>query len=353
MASMFFYKGATMRLSEKREHLPIWGDVIPGNTGKSKYDVMTVDKTMDPIEALMQYPGIWDKSTPELGDLRGNDYMVWNEEIRDGYAQNTFSDVPLLIPYLVEGSDRCVILCPGGAYLTKSVESEGEEVAAFLNEAGISAFVLWYRSHPYRAPYMYLDCQRAIRYVRYHAADFGIDPQKIAVAGFSAGGNLCGVEALCFRNAPVEAEGYIPDAVDAVDGNPNALGLIYPAVTFSDDKIVAVVAGPDIYNDREKRDAFAARYDLRTHVREGDAPAFLCACMDDMVVAPGRLLELAAVYHEKGVPCEVHLFPYGGHGFGACEEHPVPDYIPVPPADYTACRQWRELFVHWLRHVFA
>lgn len=198
-----------MRLSENREHLPIWGDAIPGNTGKSKYDVMHVDKTMSPMDALMKYPGIWDKSTDELGDLQGNDYMVWDEEIRDGYAEETFSDVPVLIPYLVEGSDRCVILCPGGAYLTKSVDSEGEEVAAFL-----------------------------------------------------------------------------------------------------------------------------------------------CACMDDMVVAPERLIELAAAYKEKGVPCEVHLFPYGGHGFGACQEHPVPDYIPVPPADYTACRQWKTLFVHWLRHVF-
>ena len=341
-----------MRLSETREHLPIWGDSIPGNTGLPKTDVMRVDRAMDPMEALMKYPGVWDKSSDELGDLRGNDFMVWNEEIRDGYAKETYSDVPLLIPYLAEGSDRCVILCPGGAYLTKSLDSEGEEVAAFLNEAGVSAFVLWYRSYPYRAPWMYLDCQRAVRYVRRHAARFGVDPHKIAVAGFSAGGNLCGVEALCLRDEPVTAEGYVPDEVDRESGEPDALALIYPAVSMSGDKITALLAGADVYNAPEKREAFAAEYDLRTHVRAGDAPAFLCACMDDLVVPAARLIELAEAYRAKDVSCEVHLFPYGDHGFGACLPHPLPEGVPVPPQDFTACRQWRELFVHWLKNVF-
>ena len=340
-----------MKLDQNRPHLPIWSDPahIPGNTGKSKSDLMNIDKTMTMEDVFTKYPGIWDKSTDELGDLRGNDFMVWNEEMRDGYAQETYSDVPLLIPFLAEGSDRCVILCPGGAYLTKSMDSEGQEVAEFLNAAGISAFVLWYRSYPYHAPLMYLDCQRAVRYVRHHAAEYGIDPNKIALAGFSAGGNLAGVETLCFRDAPVEYEGYVPDEIDGVDGNPNALGLIYPAVSMHSDKITAVIAGREVYNDKEKCNAFASQYDLRTHVQTGDVPAFLCACIDDFVVPPARLTELAQAYMEKNVPCELHLFPYGGHGFGAC----IPRQMgPFPPGDYTACKQWRDLFINWLNGVF-
>jgi len=338
-----------MRLDGKPV-LPIWGEIIPGNTGKSKYDVMPVDKSLTMQDVFTKYPGIWDKSTPEIGDLRGNNFMVWDQEIQNGYAEETFSDVPILVPYIKEGSDRCVILCPGGAYLTKSMDSEGSEVAAVLNEAGISAFVLWYRSYPYTAPLMYLDCQRAVRYVRYHAAEYGIDPNKIAAAGFSAGGNLCGVHALCFGNQPVEIEGYEPDAIDAVDGRVNALGLIYPAVSMLDDKITAVIAGIDVYNDREKRNAFAAQYDLRTHVQPDSAPAFLCACVDDEVVPPPLLAELAVAYGKQKVPCELHLFPYGGHGFGACHYHPVG---PFPEPDYSAVKQWLALFTNWLNRLFA
>lgn len=335
---------------EGKTPLPIWGEQIPGNTGKSKYEVMNVDKTMTMMDVFTRYPGIWDKSSHELGDLRGNDFMVWNDEIANGYAEETFSDVPVLIPYLVEGSDRCVILCPGGAYLTKSMESEGSEVAAVLNAAGISAFVLWYRSYPYHAPLNYLDCQRAVRYVRYHAAEFGIHPEKIGAAGFSAGGNLCGVTAFCFRNEPVSWPGYTPDEIDAVDGSIKALGLVYPAVSMQDDKIVAVIGGVDVYNDPKKCREFADRYELATHVEAGDMPTFLCACMDDDVVPPLRLAELAAALREKQVSCELHLFPYGGHGFGSCIPHPVG---PFELPDLSACTQWLALFTNWLNHVFA
>ena len=87
-----------------------------------------------------------------------------------------------------------------------------------------------------------------------------------------------------------------------------------------------------------------------THVKNGDAPAFLCACMDDDVVPPLLLAELAVAYREAKVPCELHLFPYGGHGFGACIYHPIG---PFPEPDYSAVRQWPELFITWLKHVFA
>ena len=338
-----------MRL-EGKETLPIWGAFIPGNTGKSKLEEMHVDPDMTMEDVFTKYPGVWDKSTDTLGDLRGNDFLVWDEEMQRGYAQETYSDVPLLVPYPVAGSDRCVILCPGGAYLTKSMESEGAEVAEALNRAGISAFVLWYRSYPYRAPYMYLDCQRALRYVRYHAADFGLNARKIAVAGFSAGGNLCGVEAFCFRDAPVDEPGYVPDAIDAVSGVPDALGLIYPAISLTDDKAIALVAGREVWDDPAQRAAFGARYDLRTHVREGDAPVFLCACMDDAVLPPLMLAELAGACQKKGVSCELHLFPYGGHGFGSC----IPRQLgPFPPADFSACGQWLQLFSNWLNRVLG
>ncbi|MBQ9412520.1 MAG: alpha/beta hydrolase [Oscillospiraceae bacterium] len=340
-----------MKLDAKLTHLPIWGGSgIPGNTGASKSDVMHIDKTLTMEDVFFKYPGIWDKSTDKLGDLRGNDFMVWEQEIRDGYAEETYSDVPQLVCYPVQGSDRAMIICPGGAYLSKSMESEGDEVARFLNAAGISAFVLWYRTYPYRAPLMFLDAQRAVRFVRHHAGEYGIDPGKIGICGFSAGGNLAGVEAFCFRNEPVSFPGYTPDEVDAEDGTPNAVGLIYPAIHLQGDKIVAVMAGREVYEDPAKRDAFADKYDMRLNVRTGDAPVFLCAALDDPVVPPLHVLELTRKCREAGVSCETHLFAFGDHGFGACEPHPPVG--PFPQPDFSLTRQWRGLFTTWLNSVF-
>ena len=92
--------------------IPIWGETIPGNRPESKRDVMDWHEEYTQEDLFMKYPGIWDKSTPEIGDLSGNDTMVYRQEIQTGLAKETYEDVPFLIPYLKEGSDRCVIICP-------------------------------------------------------------------------------------------------------------------------------------------------------------------------------------------------------------------------------------------------
>ncbi|UZM98090.1 alpha/beta hydrolase [Lysinibacillus sp. MHQ-1] len=108
-----------------------------------------------------------------------------------GYEKTTYEDEPYLIPYAVANSDSAVIVIPGGGYSFKEMDggtTEGKEVAEALNKAGINAFVLHYRSNPYEWPIPQLDVQRAVRYLRYHANDYGIHPKQIGLIGFSAGG---------------------------------------------------------------------------------------------------------------------------------------------------------------------
>ena len=343
-----------MRFSaeKEKEMIKIWGDVIPGNTGESKRNRMNWDDSLSDRDMFVKYPGIWDKSTDEIGDMRGNDTMVYRQEIKDGYAKETYDDVPFLIPYLVPGSRKCVISCPGGAYLTKSIDNEGEQIAEFLNAAGISCFVLWYRSYPYRAPYMFLDLQRAIRYVRSHADEYEIDTDKIATVGFSAGGNLAGVQALITRDNPVEVQGYTPDEVDKTDGRPNAVGLIYPACSVANDKIQVVMADKETYNNKAAREKFAVDYEMATHVQEGDAPMFLLNAADDDVIDAYIMVDLAKSLREKKVPCELHVFPYGGHGFGGCLPQNIPDIPGLTPPDLTAVKQWKDLFINWIEGTF-
>lgn len=337
--------------NETRKEIPIWGDLIPGNSPKSKTDILHIHPEYTMQDIFTKYPGIWDKTSETLGDMSGNDTLVYRQEIEHGPAKMTYEDVPFLVPYLVPESDRCVLICPGGAYLTKSMESEGRDIAAFLNEAGINAFVLWYRSYPYHAPYMFLDCQRAVRYIRFHAQEYGINPNKIASVGFSAGGNLNGVEALVYRNRPVtdEVKDYVPDEIDRTDANVNALGLIYPCVTLNVDKAAAAIAGVEVYNDPVRRKAFADPLELRTHIQKGDMPMFLCNTWDDDVLNPEFLTELALEAHRKGVQIELHQFPFGGHGFGGCVDEQMPQFA----KDRSIVQQWKPLFANFINKVFA
>ncbi|WP_423216350.1 alpha/beta hydrolase [Streptococcus equinus] len=317
------------------EKLYIWGENIPGNSQKSKTDVLDIHKEYTEQDLAEKYPGIWDKSTSELGDLSGNDTTVFHHEIENGPAKMTYEDEPFLIPYLVEGSERCVIICPGGAYLIKGMTEE-KATAKALNQAGISAFILWYRTYPYYAPLMFLDCQRAIRYVRYHASDYGIDPEKIALIGFSAGGNLAFESYYWLRNRNLMPEDYSSDEVDKVDATVAGLAGVYPAISLVNDKIIAILAGRDTYDNPEKRDQFAKEYDIFSRVQKGDAPLFLCAAMDDAIVDSTHLLTLTKIAKEKDIPVELHLFPQGGHGLN----------------DEIILKQWKNLFITWLDRLF-
>lgn len=328
--------------------LYIWGENIPGNNRESKTNILDIHKEYTTQDLFEKYPGIWDKTTSKIDDMSGNDTMVYRQEIESGPAQLTYEDQPFLIPYLVEGSDKCVIICPGGAYLTKSMIEEGRDIASFLNQAGISAFVLWYRTYPYRAPIMFWDCQRSIRYVRYHAKKFGINPKKIALAGFSAGGNLVSVTNFILRNQEIPIDGYQADAIDGVDASVTGLAGIYPAIAIADDKIIAAIGGKEIYNNLEERQKLAKKYDVFSHVCKGDAPLFLCAAMDDEIVPAHHLLRLTQIANDKKIPVELHLFSDGGHGFGGCLGEQMPQFY----HDRTSVKQWKSLFITWLNRLF-
>jgi hypothetical protein len=262
------------------EKLKIWGENIPFNSPKSKLAEMDVHEEYTMQDIFEKHPGVFDTAKDFTEDMSGNDTMVYRDEIMSGKAKETFEDEPYLIPYIVKGSKKCVISCPGGAYLMKDTVNEGENVAAFLNEAGISCFVLWYRSYPYKSPVMFRDCQRAIRYVRYHAADYGIDPEDINIVGFSAGGNLVGTTVEIFRDTPVEAEGYQPDEIDKVSAKVHSLGLIYPALTFEYSKaLLQCVENRDLLRDEEEREKIAKHYTLKKSHSGRRRTTFLCNCI--------------------------------------------------------------------------
>jgi len=206
--------------------------------------------------------------------------------------------VPMLTVYTPpaeKNTGAAVLVCPGGGYNILAYDLEGTEVCQWLNSIGVTGVLLKYRvPRPDNEPRPIeplQDAQRSLRILRSHAAEWGIDPQRIGVLGFSAGGNLAARLSTNYNTS------HYPefDSVDTVDARPNFAILIYPAYLF--DKESAALIADDL------------------PVNAQTPPTFMTMAFDDRV-GPENVLRYALALKKVEVPTEVHLYPTGGHGFG-------------------------------------
>jgi len=255
-----------------------------------------------------------------------------------------------LTPFLAKAEGKpatAVIVCPGGSYCWHDMEVEGTEVAHWLQQNGISAFVLKYRVQgvlPYfthsrlfvrgnRHPDMITDLQRAIQFVREHAQEYHINPHRLGLMGFSAGGHLVMSAAEFFKTDFLGAHGI----KTSVSLRPDFVASIYPVVSFSHHDSHArsrrALLGEYRKFKRKMRDSLA----LEKHVPLDCPPVFLVNCQDDPVVKchNSELLDSALT-----VQCINHCYIQyrtGGHGFGASTTKGTAE-----------SRAWKEEFFQWL-----
>jgi acetyl esterase/lipase len=208
-----------------------------------------------------------------------------------------------------------VVVCPGGGYNILAWDLEGTEIAAWLNSIGVTAAVLKYRvprrdrALPHAAPLQ--DAQRALRHVRHHASDWGIDPTRIGILGFSAGGNLAVMAGVDWDRTTYPRI----DAKDDLSCRPDFMIPVYPAYLGDEDK-----AGP---------------LSPLVRVTGKTPPTFLVVTHDDKL----RGVNAALFYVElkkANVPAELHIFSRGGHGYGLRESE-------------DAVSQWPKHCEAWLR----
>ena len=313
------------------DKLKIWGKIIPYNTGKAKAPDMVIRRWPKWIAMIHWVKDVFGGRIAQ--DTRGMDTFTYLDEIKPGKVSANYDDIPTLTPFLSPGSDIAVIIAPGGGFCNQSRQNEGDHIAAFLNQNGISAFVLEYRMNPYRAPVCYLDMQRAIRYIRYHAKEYGISPDKIGAMGFSAGGYLTGASLFLLGNKAVEYPGYIPDEVDGENGQADFLGLIYPVVNFDyNQNMLALLAGNDFYDEAE-RPKLKERFSLTSRMTTSDVPQFLCYGTKDPIKGAG-------IYDKKlnalKIPHKTVCIENGGHGFA------------LENKKYSF---WGDEFVKWIREI--
>lgn len=227
---------------------------------------------------------------------------------------NTDEDCPAITPYLVEGNDRpAVIVCPGGGYGGRAPH-EGEPIAQWLNGLGISAFVMRYRVAPYQYPCALLDVQRAIRTVRYKADQFRIDPKRIGLLGFSAGGHLVSNAGTSYDSGNKQSE----DVIEQMSCRPDLLVLCYPVITLKEP--FTHIGSRNNLLGEDAEPATAEQLSSEANVTEDTPPTFLWHTSDDGAVPVENSLLFASALHKHNVLFDLHVYAKGRHGLGLAED---------------------------------
>ena len=243
-------------------------------------------------------------------------------------------DIPTLTPYWPpkqQATGAAIIICPGGGYEHLS-EREAGPVAERLNSMGIAAFVLKYRIGPrYHHPAPLQDAARAIRLVRAHAPEWKIDPERIGILGFSAGGHLASTLGTHFDAGKVDSS----DPIERVSSRPNVMILIYPVITMKD----ATHAGSRKYLlGPDPSPQLLSLLSNEEHVTKETPPSFLVHTMTDASVPVENSLAFVTALRKAGVPVEFHLYERGPHGFALGGEDPILTTWPDRLADWLRLR---------------
>jgi acetyl esterase/lipase len=223
--------------------------------------------------------------------------------------------VEVRLPARGNATGQAVVVCPGGGYGGLAYDWEGTDIAGWLNSRGIAAIILSYRlpsdgdvaHQKWLCPLV--DAQRAIRLTRAHASEWGVDPAKVGIMGFSAGGHLASTAGTHFDAGDPKAA----DPVDRLGSRPDFMILIYP--------VISMEAGTTHQGSRvnllgdHPTDELVRHYSNELQVTDQTPPTFLVHAGDDGTVPVQNSLLFYAALQAHHVPAELHVYPHGGHGF--------------------------------------
>ena len=376
------------KASDYEKHIDIWGEDVPGNCSDNKLSRMNIDMEAQSSVAAEFSEAIAAEDIVEAE--RVIDTMTYFTEIKPGYESDRFDDRPYLIPYPADGrsvslskvpskvefffkghkrrgistnnvstnkvsennsvsDDKdgninesisedeiagddgapAVIILPGGAYAYKSMDGsdfEAKDLALALNKAGISAFVLHYRSNPYEYPYPWLDLQRAVRHLRYYSDEYGINPDKISLIGCSAGGNLAGVYVNMRGWRHSFPENYLRDEIDLVGDEVASLALIYPVTTFEYNSSMLFALFPaEMVRDEYEREKLMWKVDFSNNFRSPEVPQFVCYGTGDRLVDCTGTEDY--VYEAEDMGIDIEEYPLEGADHSFRSENYIEGYI--------------------------
>ena len=275
---------------------------------------------------------VWKDKIP--GSIENPSYK--SETItNNGWTRISNVSVPTLEYYPAPketANGTAVVVCPGGGYAILAIEHEGKQVAEWLNTLGVAAFVLKYRlpSHEIMinkniGPLQ--DGQEAMRIVRRNAKEWNIDPNKIGIMGFSAGGHLASTVSTHYNAKVYETN-------DSTSARPDFSLLIYPVISM--DSTITHMGSRENLLGKNPSQKLVKEFSNELQVNQNTPPAFLVCSFDDGAVPVENSIRYALALKKYGITCELHIYEHGGHGYGLGRTNDTESTWPE------ACKNWLE-----------
>lgn len=298
---VLLYSAAGAIQAQELEVIPLWPGAAPGSESVTITE-KEVERSKDPAVRDRAYVAI---------------------------TKPTLTRFPVRNP-----NGTSLIVMPGGAYERVVFDKEGGDLAEIFGERGVIVFILKYRlpaeGHANRQWVPLQDVQRAVRVVRSNAAKWGLDPDRVGVMGFSAGGHLAATSGTLYeRNVYAKI-----DAADDFSARPDFQALLYPVVSL-DEKITHALSGENLLGPAITAD-MRREMSAECNVTANTPPAFIVHANDDDAVPAENSLRLYLALRQAGVPVQLVVFAEGGHGFGIRNARGKP------------AEKWPELFLDWL-----
>lgn len=297
---------------------------------------MSHPRRLAPALLVLLTTSVWADDRPEPQTL-----PLWPEGAPGAVGKEP-ADVPSITvhrPDPEKATGAAVVICPGGGYAFLADDHEGKQVADWLNSIGVTGVVLKYRIAPrYRHPAPIQDAQRAIRTVRAHASEWGLDPKRVAILGFSAGGHLA-------STAGTHFDAGQPDAADPIERQscrPDLMILGYPVIALST-QYGHSGSLKNLLGEAPTRE-LVENLSNELQVTKDTPPTFLIHTNEDKGVVPENSLLFAMALRKAGVPLELHIFEKGQHGLGL--GHGLPSHNIGPNEAFKA---WPPLCASWLK----
>jgi acetyl esterase/lipase len=246
-------------------------------------------------------------------------------------------DIAVYLPPKRCATGEAFLICPGGSYGVLSYDWEGIQIAKWLNSKGIAGIIVKYRLPNSKSNIIshlspLLDVKRAIRMVRFHADKWNIKKNKVGIIGFSAGGHLAASLITNFDDGDKNSA----DPIEQISSRPDFAGLIYPVITMqkpyvhenSRNNLIGAGATADMIH----------QYSIELHIKNDTPASFIVHSADDDIVVAENSWLIYQALKNKNVPAELHIYPFGGHGFSLAIGK---DYLET----------WTDRFMDWFRFI--
>lgn len=251
-----------------------------------------------------------------------------------GDAEGDKPTLTLYLPPAEKATGTAIVICPGGGYGALATDHEGLQIGQWLNSFGVAGFMVKYRHSRtgagYGHPAPLQDAQRAIRIVRSRAKEWGVEPNRIGILGFSAGGHLASTASTHFNESFYEPK----DAIDSVSCRPDFAVLVYPVISLTE-SFTHVGSRTNLLG-RNPDPALVEKMSSEKQVTPQTPPTFLIATWEDTGVPAENSIYYYLALRKAKVPAEMHIFLKGPHGFGLGQK------IEGTSAWPGLCQKWME-----------